>query len=446
MPLQIRRGTDPERQAMTVPLAEGEPLYTTDQGFLYIGNGTTPGGIQVTGYSNENAIDAVGLALVSGLNSGITFIYGVTQDNANRIDATVNISQLLQNLNLNGFSITGTGNINIAGTLTADFKGSVFGDDSTPLIDGVDSRIHLDGTVKGNIVPDANVVYDIGSTNFRFRDLYLSGSSIELGAATITAIGSAVNLPVGSTIGGKIIGTGSGNDDYSGNIIGDDSTIIVNTSTNTLSGTFIGDLKGSVFGDDSTIIVDAVNNIIRVAEILGDSGSLVVGAAIDPTSLTVIADQDIMCILRGITDGVTAPTLVLESSRGTPQFPSSLLADDEIALISVKSYDGSLYKPTLGIANKLTAAADMADANPESELLLGVSAGASNFSIFTFLGNGTFVAPGAVQLAVFADDTARSSAISTPVVGMMVFMTSGTAPTVTNKTVVYDGNAWVALH
>jgi hypothetical protein len=29
---------------------------------------------------------------------------------------------------------------------------------------------------------------------------------------------------------------------------------------------------------------------------------------------------------------------------------------------------------------------------------------------------------------------------------MMVFMTAGTVPTVTNKTVVYDGSAWVALH
>jgi hypothetical protein len=29
---------------------------------------------------------------------------------------------------------------------------------------------------------------------------------------------------------------------------------------------------------------------------------------------------------------------------------------------------------------------------------------------------------------------------------MVVFMTSGTAPSVTNKTVVYDGGAWIALH
>jgi hypothetical protein len=57
-----------------------------------------------------------------------------------------------------------------------------------------------------------------------------------------------------------------------------------------------------------------------------------------------------------------------------------------------------------------------------------------------------FVASKYTQLAVYADDTARSAAIPTPAKGMMVFMTAGTSPSVTNKAVVYDGSAWVALH
>ena len=44
-----------------------------------------------------------------------------------------------------------------------DVKGSVYGDDSTVLIDGVSSKVNLDGTVKGNIIPDTNVAYDIGA-------------------------------------------------------------------------------------------------------------------------------------------------------------------------------------------------------------------------------------------------------------------------------------------
>lgn len=37
MPLQLRRGTEAERQAMHEPLQEGEPLFITDTNLLYIG-------------------------------------------------------------------------------------------------------------------------------------------------------------------------------------------------------------------------------------------------------------------------------------------------------------------------------------------------------------------------------------------------------------------------
>ena len=50
------------------------------------------------------------------------------------------------------------------------------------------------------------------------------------------------------------------------------------------------------------------------------------------------------------------------------------------------------------------------------------------------------------KLPVYADDTARLAAIPTPAAGMMVFMSTGTSPAVTNKVVVYDSTAWVALH
>lgn len=42
MPLQIRRGTEANRDFVA---AEGEPLWTTDTGTLYVGDGTTIGGV-----------------------------------------------------------------------------------------------------------------------------------------------------------------------------------------------------------------------------------------------------------------------------------------------------------------------------------------------------------------------------------------------------------------
>jgi len=51
-------------------------------------------------------------------------------------------------------------------------------------------------TVAGHIIPDTDVSYDLGSTTFKFRDLYLSGTTISLGGATLSADGS--NLSLGS--------------------------------------------------------------------------------------------------------------------------------------------------------------------------------------------------------------------------------------------------------
>ena len=181
----------------------------------------------------------------------------------------------------------------------ADIQGSVFADDSTVIIDAVSSKVNLDGTVKGNIIPDVDVTYDIGSSTKRFKDLYLSGNTIHLGTSTLSV-------------------DTNGNFSFSGGlksnnpIVGDDSTLLVDTANSSipyavLSGTptipsttdniteatnlyytdvradaradlkitalqtagFDGDIKGSVFGDDSTLLVDGVNNSISYSVISG---------------------------------------------------------------------------------------------------------------------------------------------------------------------------------
>jgi len=110
--------------------------------------------------------------------------------------------------------------------LVGDLKGSVFGDDSTVLVDGVNNNINLDGTVNGNIIPDADEAYDIGSPTKKFRDLYLSGTTIYLGTTPLRVVNGTF------FVGGVALGAGS----------------------------LQGDLKGSVFGDDSTLLVDSVNS------------------------------------------------------------------------------------------------------------------------------------------------------------------------------------------
>ena len=60
--------------------------------------------------------------------------------------------------------------------------------------------------VNGHVLPNANEVYDLGSSTQRFRDIYLSGNTIYLGDTTLSVDESGVlGLPAGTVIDGTTI-------------------------------------------------------------------------------------------------------------------------------------------------------------------------------------------------------------------------------------------------
>jgi hypothetical protein len=298
MPLQIRRGTTAER--ITIRPVVGELIYDTDIKSVYVGDSTdggvtgTLGGVGITVFGVEQAQDAAAAALAAGTHNGISFTY---DDVLNKIDAVVG-----------------------GGTVNLDIKGSVFSDDtSVILIDGVLAAINLDQTIKSNVIPAVDITYDLGSASKRFKDLYLSGSSINLGNATITATGTAVNLPAGSTIGGSIIGSGDGianGSNYNINIIGDDSSIIVDSST----GAFTGDLTGSVFAADSSVIVDSVDAVVYATTIGVHYGNVfgnVTGDILGNILSTGTSTFATANITGGTIDGTPVGATTASTVRGT---------------------------------------------------------------------------------------------------------------------------------
>ena len=83
---------------------------------------------------------------------------------------------------------------------TGDLVGSVFGDDSTVLVDSILSAVNLDGTIRGHVRPNANQhnLWDLGTDAVRFKDLYLNGKA----KATIvaeTATAPTANADPGDT-------------------------------------------------------------------------------------------------------------------------------------------------------------------------------------------------------------------------------------------------------
>ena len=142
MPLQIRRGTEAERLAMVPKLANGELLWITDAKKLYVGDGVLASSAlaPVTGFNAEDAQDAAALLFTtSPTHSGISFAY---DDLAGKLTATVDLSDY-----------TGT-------LKSSAFKGTFVADDSTILVDGVAGVLKgtlvgsLTGNVTGNVTGD----------------------------------------------------------------------------------------------------------------------------------------------------------------------------------------------------------------------------------------------------------------------------------------------------
>jgi outer membrane lipoprotein SlyB len=371
MPLQIRRGTDAERLAMTQPLAQGELLYVTNDQRLYIGNGSTLGGIQITGYTNEDAQDAAAQLFSNGAHTGITFTYN---------DASASISAAL---NLSNFS----------GTITADaFKGSVFGDDSTPIVDAINNTIN--GNVNGNVTGN------------------LSG-----------------------TVTGNVIGNVTGN--------------VIGNVTGNLAGNVVGDVTGSVFADDSTMLINSTNGTINglvLTDVLAPIVSVVrnntTGFGLSLTGLASASDSSV--------------GIEFQSSRGSTSSPTNHSLADSLFTIAGKPWktDQAGYVLSTIIFGEVDGAYGAGDPSVPSKLVFGASNGtrAADDAAFvmTYNGSGVLSAPTitattAFQLPVYANDTARLAAIPTPAKGMMVFMTAGTSPAITNATVIYNGSSWLAL-
>ena len=153
MALRLRRGTQAERDDAGFIPDSGEPVWTIDTKRLYVGDGTTPGGNLITasgGGSITGITDTTTGPVLALSDLAATFSVDIEMDAA----ADITLSATSQLNGAGQISLTGdiTGNnfsgnaatfasVTATGGVTGDLKGSVFGDDSSLLIDAVNGKI-----------------------------------------------------------------------------------------------------------------------------------------------------------------------------------------------------------------------------------------------------------------------------------------------------------------
>lgn len=198
--------------------------------------------------------------------------YGITDT---VVVAGTNISVLHNDAGYITLANIQNGDVTVDVNNTGDLIGSVFGQDSTILIDGVLSAINTDGTIRSHTTPFVGDTYDLGSFSNRFRDAYINGqikvtnvysqddADLLLAGASIDSASQSNSIIIS---GGANTSTGLGGDvSITGGVSaeGTAGTVTIDGSLVTINNASItGDITGSVFADNSTLLVDAVNGTI----------------------------------------------------------------------------------------------------------------------------------------------------------------------------------------
>lgn len=391
MALRLRRGTNAERLLVT-PL-EGELIYTTDTKILYIGDGVTQGGLQVTGAFPESINDL------------------------NDVDIASLAPEVGQVLKWNGIEFIPADLIEVGEQANID----IIADDSTILIDSETQNI------QGNIFTGDTFVGNL------FNGTFVGDGS------------GLTNLPIATDGSGIVLGS-----NYRINIAADDSTILVDSSTGTHRGFFEGELVGPVFGSvysfDSSTIIDSFSktgflNTLKINEVplvgVGPN-SLNIGNGENLVDLTISVNSTTR--LRSDTSNVTSPSslniLEIQSYNGTEDTPTDVNNGDILGVLAFSGY----YNSNFDISSIITAYVNDLDLSNglNSNIIIGNTSEAFIRSGRYIEHNGLTHVTSVYALKVGSFST--GSEPSTPEEGTIIFDTT------TKKFKGWDGTGWIDFH
>ena len=112
------------------------------------------------------------------------------------------------------FTITGGNIVSLTGNFTATTIAGSLITASQPNITSVGNLSGL--VVAGNIIPNANITYNLGNNTNRFNDLYLANSTIYIGTQTISA--NTTSVSISGDLVANITGNVTGNSSTAGTV------------------------------------------------------------------------------------------------------------------------------------------------------------------------------------------------------------------------------------
>src|SRR5210317_2026168 len=259
------------------------PDETTGLGLV---DGTTPGGVDVTVGGTvatriiNGGITQTGNVIPAGNNISSLGkpLFGYADLHANAVytpigklddGVLVDTFDPVGNVSFGSWSVSDSvvaasyvGNANASSIVSGTVSDGLFGGSYTVSNLDVSGSLAIDGSlVCGNIVPTANATYDLGSTSNRFRDLYVSGSTITLGTASLSTVDGVVNISSNVVVTNGVSGSGLGAPLIISTVqVTDSEWVPLDDTAVALSGGYIL-LHGSGFAPSSIVKIGDTNAV-----------------------------------------------------------------------------------------------------------------------------------------------------------------------------------------
>ena len=338
------------------------------------------------------------------------------------------------------------GNASVSGEVeAAAFKGSLVGDDSRIVVDGLTGFVYADHFVaydQINFSPTDDIlemnIYSYG--NRSRQNFYVTSEDPEVDLSTYTGYYATVNFGYEDSINGaNVRGTIRGSDtdiriahDVNEGFLTDESKYFTAKDGNFGFGTYTPDYKvdvrgdlradaliGALYADDSTLVVDGFNGAVYASELT--------------TSVINTQTNDLSISNPG---GITEIHIESQGNRSRQNF--YVTAPDEVTDLS--TYTGYYATINFGYTdtpNGATVRGTIRGSDTDIRLAHDVNEGflADETKYFTVkdgnFGFGTYTPEAKVDVrgpilpGRYADAAARDAAIPTPVAGMTIFVTDG---------------------
>jgi hypothetical protein len=439
MALQIRRGTDTQRQALSgvnTPIA-GELLYSTDNKKLHIGDGTTTGGTSI-GYFGSVAVSGQSTIKSTGVNEALTIVAGanislLTDANTGTLTIAAapqeltngslrlfqnNITSLNSNEDIN-IDPAGTGKVNVTGNLTATtLTGALTGNVTGNVTGSAGSVTNGVYTTDTGTVTNTMLAGSIANAKLVNSSLTIGSTAISLGSAgtTISGLTSLTSTTLNST---ELNVTGI----FSNQNISIDENFIKTSNSNQ-----------SIFLDPAgTGVVNVNANLITSGiQIFGPGSG---GASGDGTLLIINQNQATVPLTVLDIHSTASPGSAINFSRarGSIGTQTTVQNNDNIHQLAFTGHDGTTFRLSSSIIATVDGAVSSNVVPGKLAFTTTNSAGTSATRLTISSTAVTSAVP--VKLAVYANATARDAAITSPTAGMIVL---------TDTTFQgYNGSAWV---